>query len=248
MCCRYLLAQEHLRAILTRLGIPSPGTLPATRYNIPPGGKIPVVRPRPARSTAGFSNPHNARRELAPLHWGLVPSWARNDDRPIVNARVESLVEKPSFRDAFRRQRCLIPASGFYEWKAIGSTRQPWLLRRLDEKPFVLAALWDTWTTPDGTARESCAIITTAPNALMAPIHHRMPVILAEEHWDAWLDPERTEPAQLSPLLEPWAADTMTAITVTRQVNHVDFDEPVCLEPAPLNDAPPTEDQLGLGF
>ncbi|HEY0968049.1 MAG TPA: SOS response-associated peptidase [Opitutaceae bacterium] len=248
MCSRYLLAQEHLRAILTRLGIPSPGTLPSTRYNLPPGGVIPAVRPRTARSHTGLGEDRRAGRELAALHWGLVPSWARDDDSPIINARAESLAEKPSFRDAFRRRRCLIPASGFYEWKAIGSARQPWLFRRPDGAPFGFAGLWETWNTPDGSVRESCAVITTAPNALMAPIHHRMPVILAEKQWAAWLDPDYTEPAQLAPLLAPWAAEAMTATAVTRRVNHVDFDEPACLTPPTPDEAPRTEDQLGLGF
>ncbi len=242
MCSRYLIAEEHLRAILVRLGVPVPSTLPRTRYNVPPGRPIPTVRAQPARAES------SSARALAPLHWGLVPSWARTDESPIFNARAESLAEKPSFRDALRRRRCLIPASGFYEWKAIGPARQPWLFRRSGGEPFGLAGLWDTWTAPDGTVRESCTVITTEPNALMAPIHHRMPVMLAENQWEAWLDPTSTDPAELTPLLAPWPAEALTATAVTRRVNRVDFDEPACLEPDAPATAPRKEDQLGLGF
>jgi putative SOS response-associated peptidase YedK len=242
MCSRYLIAEEHLRAILVRLGVPLPSAFPRTRYNVPPGRPIPAVRATPARAD-GLAGP-----VLISLHWGLVPSWARTDESPIFNARAESLAEKPSFRDALRRRRCLIPASGFYEWKAIGPARQPWLFRRPAGEPFALAGLWDTWTAPDGSRRESCTVITTAPNALMAPIHHRMPVMLGEDHWEAWLDPARTEPAQLAALLEPWPAEGLRATAVTRRVNKVDFDEPACLEPDTSAEAPRTEDQLGLGF
>lgn len=235
MCCRYLLVQEHLRAILDRLGIPAPGVLPATRYNIAPGTAIPAVRRHP-RAEVG--------RELAPLHWGLVPSWARHASDGIVNARAESLADKPSFRDAFARQRCLIPASGFYEWQAQGRTRKPWLFRRRDEDPFCLAGLWATWRAPDGTVLESCAVITTAPNTLMAPIHHRMPVVLAESDWAAWLDPDLREPSSLTTLLQPCPAALLQAVAVSARVSNIRNDDPACLEPAGADSA--SDDQLTL--
>lgn len=245
MCSRYLIAEEHLRAILIRLGVPVPAGLPGTRYNVPPGRPIPTIRakPRPGDAAAAVHN-----RVFAPLTWGLVPSWARTDESPIVNARAESIADKPSFRDAFRRRRCLIPASGFYEWKSIGSGREPWLFRRRDDAPFGFAGLWDTWTAPDGEVRESCAVITTAPNALMTPIHHRMPVMLDEAAWEPWLDPDLTEPTRLAPLLEPWAPETMTAVAVSRRVNHAGFDDPSCLQPVAPEAAPRADPQLGLDF
>lgn len=232
MCCRYLLTQEHLRAILGRLGIPAPGLLPPTRYNIPPGGAIPAIRGE------------GTGRELAALRWGLVPSWARSPGDAPVNARAESLADKPSFREAFRRRRCLIPASGFYEWEARGRARRPWLFRRRDGAPFGLAGLWETWRGPDGGVLESCAVVTTAPNALMEPIHHRMPVALAAEQWEAWLDPHAAEPAALEPLLRPWPAELMTAVAVSDRVNHVRHDDAACLEPATAGEGPERQGEL----
>ncbi len=235
MCTRFFLVQEHLRNTLKRLGVPAPGTRPATRYNIPPTSVIPAVRHAPSSPAA---------REYATLHWGLVPAWARERGKPLVNARAETVADKPTFRDAFAKRRCLILASGFYEWKAIGRSRQPWLFRRSDESPFCFAGIWDRWSTPEGAVLESTAFITTAANALMAPIHPRMPVVLAENHWEAWLDPSLTEPTQIVPLLQPWPADLMQAMAVSSRVNNVRNDDDACLEPA--GDEPANDDQLPL--
>ncbi|HEY0947156.1 MAG TPA: SOS response-associated peptidase, partial [Opitutaceae bacterium] len=165
-------------------------------------------------------------------------------DAPI-NARAETLAERPSFRDAFRGRRCLIPVSGFFEWHA--RSRQPWLFRRRDEAPFCLAAVWEIWRSPDGSHLESCAVITTAPNAVMAPIHHRMPVILREEDCERWLDPRVRDPASLARLLQPHPGDEMHAQALDSRVNHVANDDPACLAPAaPIS---PREDpQFSLRF
>ncbi len=235
MCCRYVLLQEHAKSILSQLGVLiENASLPSSRYNVAPGSGIPAMRTRPATRS----------RELASLHWGLVPSWTRDrSSPPPVNARAESLTDKPSFRDAFRSRRCLIPSSGFYEWAVEGRIRRPWLFRLRDEHPFALAGLWETWLAPDGSTLESCAVVTTTPNALMTPIHHRMPVMLADPAaWDAWLDPHLTEPALLAPLLRPFPSKTMTALAVSAHVNNVRHDDPLCLAPA-------SEDaQLGLNL
>jgi putative SOS response-associated peptidase YedK len=238
MCCRYVLLQEHAKSFLEQLGVllAAGTTLPATRYNIPPGGRIPAVRnlgPTAGRASA-------PSRELTSLHWGLTPSWARTADAPVVNARAESLADKPTFRDAYRARRCLIPASGFYEWKISGRTREPWLFRLRDEQPFAFAALWESWQSPDGTAHESCAIITTAPNTVMAPIHHRMPAILTVPAWNTWLDPQVTSTSTLTSLLAPTPSESMTAVAVTPHVNKITHDDASCLAPAA------TELQLGL--
>ena len=224
MCCRYVLLQDHAKTLLAQLGVPlAEGSAPGSRYNISPGTGIPAVRNRPG----------GAKREPASLHWGLIPSWARDSASPVVNARAESLAEKPTFRDAFRSRRCLIPASGFYEWKAVGRTRQPWLFRLHDEQPFALAGLWETWRMPGGAMLESCAIVTTTPNAVVESIHRRMPVMLADAaSWEAWLDPNLTEPAALAPLLRPFAAERMSALAVSPRVNNVRHDDPLCLAPA----------------
>jgi len=233
MCCRYVLLQEHTKSILAQLGVCiENAALPSSRYNLSPGTGIPAVR----------NHPSSRDRELTSLHWGLVPSWTRDRATPPpVNARAESLADKPSFREAFRSRRCLIPASGFYEWSVHGRTRKPWLFRLRDELPFALAGIWETWLAPDGTALESCAVVTTAPNSVMAPVHHRMPVMLASPAaWEAWLDPHLTAAASLAPFLAPIPSEKMTALGVSRHVNNVHHDDPLCLAPAP------EESQLGL--
>ena len=243
MCCRYVLLQENAKSFLETLGVLlSAGTpLPPTRYNIPPGGRIPAIRNKVERVVPNALS-DKPTYELTSLHWGLTPAWARSTDSPVVNARSESLADKPTFRDAYRTRRCLIPASGFYEWKISGRAREPWLFRLRDEKPFAFAALWETWRTPDGTAHESCAIVTTAPNAVMQPVHHRMPAILSSPAACAtWLDQRITSTDTLASLFAPFPADSMTALAVTPHVNTIAHDDPACLAPA-------TESQLGLAF
>ena len=223
MCCRYLLLRAQLNEILVRLGVRGVSEA-VSRYNIAPGTKIPAVRKKPGSGT----------RELAELSWGLVPTWA-NDDRVgtgLINARAESLTEKPSFRDAFRARRCLIPASGFYEWKAIGRVRQPWLFQLRSEPPFFLAGLWESWTAPDGATLETCAVITTEPNSLMQPIHHRMPAILPMEVADQWLEPTDQLDHLAARFLLPFPPDQMMARLVSSRVNSAGNDDEGCLEPA----------------
>jgi len=234
MCCRYLLLLQHYREVLAKLGIRG-GAEFLSRYNIAPGSAVPAVRTKPGTS----------RRELCSLHWGLVPGWTKNDRpaQPLANARAESLVAKPSFREAFRSRRCIIPASGFYEWESVDRTKKPWLFRWRDEQPFALAGLWETWRRTDGVELETCAVITTEPNELMRPIHHRMPVMLRPEHFDLWLDPRIEEPARLAPALQVAPAAAMSAVAVNSRVNHVDCDQPDCLEPADE-----TAPQLSLGL
>jgi putative SOS response-associated peptidase YedK len=234
MCCRYALLQNHANAVLAQAGaLLDGGEAPRSRHNIAPGTGVPAVRNRPGRSD----------REAVALHWGLVPSWARDAANPAPNARAESLAEKPTFRDALRQRRCLIPASGFYEWAVHGRARQPWLFRRRDETPFAFAGLWETWRAPNGDLLESCTLITTTPNAVMEPIHHRMPVLLADTAaWDRWLDPRMTQPDALLSLLRPFPAELMTAVAVSSHVNSVRNDDPLCWEPAE------PETQLGLAF
>lgn len=223
MCTRFVLLKEHLLEILQRLGLDADPTF-ASRYNIAPGSSIPAVR-QGARVPKG---------ELASFHWGLVPSWAKSDDSAtqLVNARAETLAAKPSFRDALRSRRCVIPASGFYEWEHRGRAKQPWFFRRRDEQPFGLAGLWETWRAPDGAILESCAVITNEPNDLMKPIHHRMPVMLTPEQFVPWLDRRVTSPDELAPLLRTPASETMSAVAVSTYVSGVQHEGPECLAPA----------------
>lgn len=237
MCTRYHLSREHYREILATLGIEAPAEF-ASRYNIAPGSDIPLVRTKaPGRATA---------REVVSLRWGLVPAWARADEPAarLTNARAETLAAKPSFRDAFRARRCVIPATGFYEWEAIGRARRPWFFRRRDEQPFGLAGLWESWRAPDGAVLETCAVVTVEPNELMRPVHHRMPVMLAPEQFVSWLDPRVTEPEKLAPLLRTPDAAAMSALAVGPHVSNVRHEGPECLAPAVATG----ESQLSLGW
>lgn len=162
----------------------------------------------------------NNSRELAFLRWGLVPSWA--DDPAIgykmINARGETVATKPSFRKAFKARRCLVVADGFYEWQKTDGKKQPHYIRLKHDGPFAFAGLWEHWGR-DGTEIDSCTIITTDANELMAPIHNRMPVILAPTDYDVWLDPAVEEVERLQPLLRPFPAGEMTAYPVSTVVN-----------------------------
>jgi putative SOS response-associated peptidase YedK len=220
MCTRFVLEQTRIRALLAALGLDADGTEttgPVDRHNIAPGTALAALSTSPA-NPAGLSAFHP--------RWGFFP--AASDSPPLANARAETLAQKPAFRDAFRRRRCLVPATGFYEWEKRGRARLPWLFRLRDDTPFAFAALWEN--TPDDEAR--AVIITTAPNALMAPIHHRMPALLATpEACRAWLDPRANE-TMLATLLAPVDAAAMTATPVSPRMNRADFDSPECVAPA----------------
>ncbi len=170
------------------------------RFNICPTQEIPVIRQ------------DNHVRKVSTMRWGLVPSWA--DDLKIstrmINARSETVAEKPAFRSALRNRRCLIPADGFYEWKTEGKKKTPYWFRRSDDQPFAFAGLWDRWSK-HGAPIESCTILTTSANEVVAPLHNRMPVILSPSDYDIWLDPDATDPSRLSYLFEPFPANEMVA-------------------------------------
>ena len=182
------------------------------RYNIAPTQSVAAVT-------------QNGARHLAEYHWGLIPSWAKDPSigSRMINARAETLAEKPSFRTALSRRRCLIPADGFYEWQAAPDGakggKTPTYLRRKDGGLFAFAGLWDEWHAPDGSPLHSCTIITTTPNRVAAPIHDRMPVILRPEDEDFWLDSAITDPRDLLSLLIPCPAEDMEAYPVSRRVN-----------------------------
>lgn len=238
MCTRYVLLKEHLRELLARLGLEANPDF-VSRYNIAPASLVPAVRkPR-----------DGAKVESVSLRWGLVPSWAKTSESAtqLVNARAETVASKPSFRDALRKRRCLIPATGFYEWEHRGRTKQPWVFRRRDDQPFAFAGLWESWHGADGAPLETFAIITTEPNELMRPIHDRFPVMLAPDQFGQWLDPGVTEPDELAPLLRAPPSDTLTANTVSRHVSNVRHEGPECLAPAgPDDNGDANQFSLGL--
>ena len=194
------------------------------RYNIAPTQDILVVT-------------QNGSRHLQAYHWGLIPSWAKDPaiGNRMINARAETLAEKPSFRTALSRRRCLIPADGFYEWQnppeGTKTPRTPMHIRLGDGGLFAFAGLWDEWHTPDGSPLRSCTIITTSPNALTAPIHDRMPVLLRPEDEALWLDKSITQASDLLPLLVPYPTEAMATYAVSRQVNAPTVDGPECIVP-----------------
>ncbi|QDU39428.1 Putative SOS response-associated peptidase YedK [Maioricimonas rarisocia] len=197
----------------------------APRYNIAPSQPIAVVR----------FDENRTPREWDLLRWGLIPSWAKDSKigYKMINARGETVASKPSFRAAFKRRRCLIPADGFYEWeKRDEGPKQPWYMTQPDGEPFAFAGLWESWSDPDGGVIESCTIITTEANDEMARLHDRMPVILPPDDYDVWLDPSIEEAKTLQPLLVPYEGE-LKFTPVSTEVNSPRHDSPDCIRPLP---------------
>lgn len=219
MCGRYVLTVPG-DLLASAFGLEEAPEL-APRYNVAPSQAVPIVR-----------TGENGRRELAFARWGLVPHWAKEAaiGNRLINARADGLADKPSFRDSFKRRRCLIPADGFYEWQKVGSRKQPWLLRMASGAPFAFAGLWSSWTDPaTREPLETCAIVTTEPNALAATVHDRMPVILPAPARETWID-ARSDRDHLLALLVPFPADAMEAFPVSTRVNNPANDDPGCVE------------------
>lgn len=174
------------------------------------------------------------KRMLELFRWGLIPSWAKDPaiGNRMINARAETVAEKPAFRAALKRRRCLIPADGFYEWKAEGRKKTPMYIQLKDGDPFAFAGLWEAWQSPDGDLVKSCTLITTTPNPLMEKIHDRMPVILPPSAYEAWLGPGELPATKLQSLLKPFAASKMKAAAVSTLVNNPANDLPECIVPA----------------
>ena len=220
MCGRYSITTpvEGLRQIFLFEELPNL----APRYNVAPSQEVPAVRLE-----------EDGKRHLRLLRWGLIPSWAK--DRKIgyktINARAETVAEKPAFRSAFRRRRCLLLADGFYEWRSEENGKQPYRIVMADGAPFAFAGLWETWRDPEGgEAVESCSIVVTDANERLREIHHRMPVILPTEAQASWLDPESGR-EDLEALLRPYPGEAMEAFPVSTLVNKPANDDPRCLEP-----------------
>ena len=172
---------------------------------------------------------------LDKFHWGLVPFWAKDISigNKMINARAESVAEKPSFRNAFKKRRCLIPADGFYEWKGPKGDKQPMFITLPDKKPFAFAGLWETWNDKDApdSIYKSCTIITTQASGSMRDIHHRMPVILKPEIYETWLDPENQNVTELNEILKNEIITELTSYPVSREVNSTRHNDPSCIEP-----------------
>lgn len=192
------------------------------RYNIAPSQQVAAVR------LAKDSND----RELVRLTWGLVPFWAK--DRKIgykmINAKCETVAQKPAFRAAFQDRRCLVPANGFYEWKRDSGRKQPYLIQVSGGGLLAFAGLWERWTAPDGDVLESCTILTTGANERVSSIHDRMPVILDPADYALWLDRTVKRFEQLAQLFDPYPAEQMTTRAVSTRVNSPSNDDPSCIE------------------
>jgi len=222
MCGRFTLKTDAKTLTNMLPGFELPDQL-SPRYNIAPSQEIAVV-------------PNTGDRAVEFFRWGLIPGWAKDPSigNRMINARSETLAEKPSFRTAYRRRRCLILADGFYEWKkeADSKPKTPMYIHLKSGAPFAFAGLWESWQPArDEEAVHSCTIITTTPNTLMGGIHNRMPVILSQAAYDAWLDPREQEPEALAALLVPYATEEMTAYSVSRLVNRPTNDSPECIVP-----------------
>lgn len=185
---------------------------------------------------------HEGVRRLGVLRWGLIPHWAENrKGRPNINARAETAAERPAFRDSLRRRRCLVPASGFYEWGPKAAGRRPYYITLADRSPMAFAGIWSSWKDPEtGRWIRSCAVITTRANEAVASIHTRMPVILPPRHWDLWLDRDITAPEAVEPVLAPAPASRIARRPVSTLVNNVRNNLPENISPLETAPLPPS--------
>jgi putative SOS response-associated peptidase YedK len=211
MCGRF--TQHHdADAIIERFGVQHALFEPEARYNIAPTQPVPVV----------VTEASTRERILDAFQWGLVPHWAKDPSigNRMINARAETVAEKPAFKSALMRRRCILPSDGFYEWDKTGGTRQPYHFHRRDGNLFGFAGLWDEWQAPDGSPLFTCTILTTSANETVARIHDRMPVILRSPvDEEEWLNPDVHRPDDLLPLLSPYPDAEMEAMPVSRRVN-----------------------------
>ncbi|HEX8143775.1 MAG TPA: SOS response-associated peptidase [Pyrinomonadaceae bacterium] len=207
MCGRFTLRQPAER-IAREFQLEEIPALEA-RYNIAPTQDILAIRHSPDGKEAGM------------FKWGLIPSWAKDASigAKLINARSETVGEKPSFREAFKRRRCIIPVDGFYEWQRTGNKKQPYYFHFKDNRLFGFAGLWEKWRTPEGKSLESCSILTTEANEVLSAIHHRMPVILHPDTYDLWLDEDERNRDSRKELLRPYPASGIVSYAVSKAIN-----------------------------
>ena len=222
MCGRFSLGTPatSLVAQFNLFGVPAW----APRYNIAPTQQAPTV----VKAASQLA------RQFKMHRWGLIPPWAKDPGigSQLINARAETVAIKPAFRKAFRERRCLILADGFFEWQRRGLHKQPFHIRMRDGRPFAFAGLWEYWEGPEGPGIDSCTILTTTANELVGALHDRMPVILAPQDYDLWLDPGIREAERLQSLLHAYPSEEMAAYPVSTRVNNPANDSPECVEPA----------------
>ncbi len=223
MCGRYVIFGPHSRTrreiAFLQLTLDFP-----PHYNAAPTQRLPIYRWLPDRGA-----------ELALLRWGLIPHWAKDAaiGARLINARGDTLADKPAFRAAFRRRRCLVPMAGFYEWKGEAGRKQPYFVRRTDGELFAVAGLHECWTSAQGETVETFTLVTTDANAAMRPVHSRMPAIVAPSDYDAWLGKRDAETPELAALLRPYGGDDLAVLPVSTRVNSVKNDDAGLIEPLP---------------
>ena len=224
MCGRFAFFSAH-EAIVRLFQLQSDAPEVEPHYNIAPTQYVAAIRVNRERE-----------RRLSMLYWGLVPSWATEKSlgARMINARAETLRDKPAFRNAYERRRCLVLADGYYEWQRTGAVKQPWFIRLASGEPFGMAGLWEVWRDPaDGELLRSCSIVTTTPARSIAHLHDRMPVILPRSAHAAWLDPANKDLEGLDALLAPAPSGELAAHPVSSRVNSARVDEPTLVEPQP---------------
>lgn len=227
MCGRYSLTRRETE-IVERFGVEhllaDDDESLKPRFNIAPSQMVPVILD------------DEGKRRLAVFKWGLIPFWTKDlsKTKPVINARSETIAEKPTFKHAFSKRRCLIPADGFFEWKKQNKDKVPMFIHIPEQELFAFAGLWDEWRSPEGEVLRTCTIITTAANETMAPVHDRMPIIVRPEHESLWLDVSVKGVKELEPVLEPWPNEGFEMYPVSSAVNSPSIDRPELLERAAL--------------
>jgi putative SOS response-associated peptidase YedK len=221
MCGRYVIISSP-EAIRKLFGYPEQPNFPP-RYNVAPTQPVPIVRMV------------EGERQFALVRWGLIPAWVKDPKNfsLVINARGDAVIDKPSFRNAMKRRRCLFPADGFYDWKTEGASKRPFAVLPKNRQPVAFAGLWESWMGPNGEEMETAAIITTEANRTLHHIHHRMPVVIPAEAFDFWLDCANVDPQTAAALLVPAPEDLFEAYEISPAVNRVANDSPMLLEPAP---------------
>jgi putative SOS response-associated peptidase YedK len=229
MCGRYRLSRRK-QLVEEYFGAVSEEGEWNPRYNVAPSQPVLTIRQDACEPV----------RKLSAMRWGLVPSWAQDPSigYKTINARSETVATTPSFREPFKSQRCLVPADGFYEWAREGKSKQPYCFEVNGGEMFAFAGLWDRWRNPQGKTIESCTILTTTPNSLLADIHDRMPVILSPDNYDIWLDPAFRDTPSVSQMLRPFDSVLMRRYPVSVRVNQVQHDDADCSEQLALEPSP----------